>query len=254
MNFLDLLTRLQIPAWLVIVLGAMGVLAMTRYKYLLDKRIKQLEHDLHVEATRFEKSLDLLQEQHRQRFAALGQVSAAIREFQHGVGHLIRGDTEYLEEVKVHSARARKLSRENGTLLGEEFIAAVTDFTDKGRAILSASFVISPRALTLLKWSEELGTELTLVEAHVGERVKVADSYAWFAANDEGALLPFRGHILAKCDIDGFEKDDYQESSLRLRHLSEQVLQSLLTLPASAGGVDDEATARPSASRGVIPR
>lgn len=136
MSIVDLLLQMKIPVWIAGLLAAIAAVAMIAYRHVLECRVKQLEQRLQEETINHEKQLDFLQEMHRRKLEALGQVNAAFREFDHAVDHLRGGHPGYAQLLKAHYQEARTLSRRHEDLLGGEFYEAVLTCTDLGESIL----------------------------------------------------------------------------------------------------------------------
>ena len=149
MNLIDLLLKLQIPLWVVLLLSILGIMGARYYAYSLDKAREksstELEHSLAIQKMEYEKALDLVQERYRSRLDAIDKVNAAIRHFDHALGHVRIGDAgeHDFESLQENYSLARKLAREYESLLGNDFYKLVERQTTEGIKILDATLSIT---------------------------------------------------------------------------------------------------------------
>jgi len=97
MTPIDLLVQ-QVPAWLALTLFLAGVVASRFLDHILQRR-RSLQQS----------SLELLQTRHQQKLDALDQINGALREFDHAVDHLCRGD-DYLTRLEDYCQRIPRRS------------------------------------------------------------------------------------------------------------------------------------------------
>lgn len=79
MNLLDLLIKLKIPLWLVLTAALMGIVGITYYKYLLDKRLKILEYKLQSKRIHTEIAAKDQHEAYMRTWEALQQMNLCIQ-------------------------------------------------------------------------------------------------------------------------------------------------------------------------------
>lgn len=235
MNLIDILLKLQIPAWLVLILALAGTLAMTYYRYRIERRVKTLEYRLEKEAISYEKDLEFVQERHKKRLEALAEVNGAQMEFRHAFYHLCIGDSGYADKLKKYAGISRSLSRKYETLLGDEFYQAVKNMTDLGIGILQASFTLNDLGFSML---ESLGLPMSTLDALrpiIGKPVPVTDTKQIVQGIGEEIFRLHQTVIFEYCKLSKeFNKPEYDRAELHLRNLNQDLIRTL-PRPTSQG-------------------
>ncbi len=240
MDFIQLLLDLNIPAWVVLLILVVDWLVMEAIHHGRERRIKQLEHELERVSTQREKDLEFLAERHKKRLEALDAVTAALREFEHALEHLLRGSTRiYVERLQDYANRARGGARTCAALLGEEFVESVHRITDLGLTVLKSSFTAS--ADTLAKLADQGLPAETIEYLHgiSGRRFAVVAPESLVAGIDE-ALLHRHGtyaRIFSSCEVvDGFDSQEYFLAERKVYQMTDSMLRSLPSFGLSTPG------------------
>ena len=235
MNLIDLLLKMQIPAWLVLLLAIAGTLAMTYYRHRLERRVKELEHRLEKEATNHEKDLEFVQERHKKRLEALDEVNFALMEFDHAFDHLRGGNSNYAGRLEEHFHRSRTLARKYESLLGEEFYQAVKDLTDSEITILQASFILNNEGFKRLEQLDLPTSALDALKLFIEKPVSVIDSRQLVQGLDERVLFLHKREIFHSCKLSQeFNSLERHKAELHLRNLKQELLRTL-PRPTSQG-------------------
>ena len=88
MNLIDMLLKIEIPAWIVLIIAAIGVTSIAYYKFLLNKKLKNYEYALKNNENKRTKILELATEQFRNRLNALAELNRFLVEFDHSIRHI----------------------------------------------------------------------------------------------------------------------------------------------------------------------
>jgi hypothetical protein len=231
MNLVDLLLRLSIPVWLALLLAVAAIIATISYRYLLERRIKQLEYRLQQEATTREKAMELLQERHRKRLEALGAVNEELMGFDHAIEHLRGGNSHRGAQMLRRSYKqARELSRKYEDLLGSQFYSVVRNYTDQGERILDSSLVVANETLKELEQRGLHPSEWNALQRLVGQRIPVSEAQQRLRSVGLSADIPgFRRKVVSLFNLtEEFDAEAYQEAKRAYESLKQEILQSLL--------------------------
>ncbi len=196
---------------------------MALYHHLLERRSKRLDHQLQKATLVFEKQLAFVQDRHTKRLDALDKLGHLLLEFHHAVGHIAEGDIGYSDALDDYAAKARSVGRETEALLGPEAYQTVITWTDAGRAILNASFVVTDRAVAFAKFRGVSREQLAYLESIVGTTHPVREGGKSILRDfDEDLRSSLRNPILSRCDLtDEYDKKAYDEAFFPLQRASQ---------------------------------
>jgi hypothetical protein len=223
----------QLPAWTSAVFTAAGMVLMALYHHLLERRSKRLDHQLQKETIVFEKQLAFMQDRHTKRLDALDALGRLLMEFNHGVRHVADGDIGYSSDLQEYFAKSRSLGRETEPLLGPDVYKAIIAWTDAGRAILDASFVVTDRAVAIAKAHGLRPDLLEQLQSGVGTKHPVREGGASiFRDYDEELRSTYRRLILGRCDFsDCYNENAYDKVSYQFSKLRDEITRTLPVPP-----------------------
>jgi hypothetical protein len=217
LNLIDLLLKVRIPAWLVLILAIGGTLIMVFYKYVLDRRLKG-----------YEKDLEFVQERHKKKLDALDEINWALTEFDHALNHLEDGDCGYASSLDHSYKKARETARKHEALIGADFYQAVIETTAQGKTILQASFTMTEDGLERLKEVGVPDSELELLRHVVGRMVPVTNPKELEEILNDRAFRVHKRSIFGTCRISNeFDRHGYHEAKRRLWDLRDSLLRTL---------------------------
>jgi uncharacterized membrane protein (DUF106 family) len=99
MNLIDFLLKLQIPAWLVLIVAVVSGLVVAHYKFFIAVKMKKLDQLLKEEITKREKILELIQERFRDRLNALRKINKPLMEFHHAIFLINEGKSTFKKYI-----------------------------------------------------------------------------------------------------------------------------------------------------------
>jgi len=158
MNLIDLLLKIEIPAWIVLIIAAIGVTSIAYYKFLLNKKLKNYEYALKNNENKRTKILELATEQFRNRLNALAELNRFLVEFDHSIRHIYQGHNNYVKDLEHYYKNIRTLSRKHELLLSKDFYHAIIRYTDLGKTILNS------KNFNMNKYVKELNGIESLIE------------------------------------------------------------------------------------------
>jgi hypothetical protein len=175
-----------------------------------------------------------MQDRHTKRLDALDRLGHLLLEFHHAVTHIAEGDIGYSAELDEYSAKARSLGRETESLLGPEAYKAIITWTDAGRAILDASFVVTERAVAFAQFRELSPDLLAHLQRMVGTKHPVREGgRSIFLEFDEDLRSTLRHPLLSRCDLtDEYSESAYDNAFSRFNKFRDEITRTLPSLPA----------------------
>lgn len=238
MGVLEYLIQARVPAWAATVLAGLAALGMGLYGHFLGRRLKRLEHALQTQATTQGKLLDFVQDRHRKRLDALDTLNGSLMEFDHAVRHVRQGNLEFVEKIAEYFSSARSGARASESLLGSTVYETVLRYTEVGRSILDAEFVVTDRTAKILKFNGLPLTQLASLQGLIGTRHSVLSGGDEIVAGYPDDLRnKYRRQILGTCEIsEEFAESAYDEARSEFRKLKVQLLRTLPTLQIDPWG------------------
>ena len=219
MTPIDLLVQ-QVPAWLALTLFLAGVVASRFLDHILQRR-RSLQQS----------SLELLQTRHQQKLDALDQINGALREFDHAVDHLCRGD-DYLTRLEDYCQKARDLARKHELLLGREFHDAVIRCTDLGKAVIEAGFILSEDTLERLRRDEPTDPLRIALDGFPERRIPIASCSSLLRGLAKETARRIHNEILPECAISPeFDAMGYMEVNSALQKMTSYLVRTLVPQP-----------------------
>jgi len=175
-----------------------------------------------------------MQDRHTKRLDALDRLGHLLMEFNHAVKHIAEGDIGYSEALDDFSAKARSVGRETEALLGPETYQAVITWTDAGRAILNASFIVTDRAIAFAKFRGVSPEQLAYLEGIVGTKHPVREGGKSILLEfDEDQRSSLRHPILSRCDLtDEYSESTYDAAFSRFNKLRDEITRTLPAPPS----------------------
>jgi hypothetical protein len=210
---------------------------MALYHHFLERRSKRLDHQLQKENVVFEKQLAFMQDRHSKRLDALDRLGHFLMEFDHAVRHIAGGGIGYSEELHDFYAKARTLGRETESLLGPSAYQAVIAWTDTGRKVLDASFVVTERTAGVAKQRGLPLDRLAELEALVGTKHAVRDGGASILQGyDDDQRSTWKRTILETCELsEEFDQDAYNSAVSAFHKVRDEITRTLPAPPAYPG-------------------
>ena len=219
----------ELPAWIAAGLSASGVVAMALYQHTLQIRLKRLEHQLQSERMKYEKQLAFVQERHRKRTETLDSLNGMLMEFDHAVRHVSDGNVGYVAAINDFSTKARGLARASESLLGPEIYEVVLEYTDRGRSILDAQFIVNERAVKVLEIKGLPAEQLAEVRGLIGTGADVRDGGRLLTATwSDDLRSKYHRYLVSTCQISGdFDDIAYDQAKDRFRALAGHIFRTL---------------------------
>ena len=223
----------QLPAWTSAVFTAAGMILMALYHHLLERRSKRLDHQLQKDAIVFEKQLAFMQDRHTKRLDALDRLGSMLMEFDHAVRHVAQGSISYTDALHDYYAKARSLGRDSEPLLGSEAYQGIIAWTDAGRAILEASFVVVTRTVLVARTKGLPPDQLAQLESIVGTKHPVREGgETIFRGYDDELRSAYWRTILGTCELsEEYSESAYNEAFSAFNKLRDAITRTLPTPP-----------------------
>jgi len=202
---------------------------------VLQRRLKRLEQQLQTQTLAYETQLAFVQERHKKRVEALDELNAILLEFDHAVGHVRRGHTEFVEAIDDYSAKARAFARKNDSVLGSEMYVTILEYTDLGRAIRDASYCVTDRTIRIMAYNDLPPDLLARLQTLVGTKHLVRDDARTITSGYSDDLrLQYHRMILGVCELsEEFNELGYVEAKAHFGLAKDRILRTLPIVPQS---------------------
>jgi hypothetical protein len=200
--------------------------AQIERQFVANADLEAIKNELTRINLKHEKWLVLVQERHRAKLQALDSISALLAEFGHAIGHIRKGNSDYLDRLLEYYARAREAARKDENLLGAELKKAVHEQTDAGLG--NTVVTVTPDTISALRKKRVPVSVIEHVESKLGRNVLVLELVDGLAKE---SLMPYKDDIFRSCSVSN-EHDPgvYLKATNRVKELTQEALATLTNI------------------------